>query len=269
MTDFSQWFCYDLLLLTVLFNIGCFSFYSVILGSWGITDSPPWLPRYQSPCCSNLSDEWFLSLFLIVSLFWCFFPKSLLLTFHFRVSLESWPSISLPPMLSRLYLFRLSFLAAFSFCHFSQVSWILPCQVEGFPSYFPLWFFFLGYPKYQPFACELLLFKPFGSLLRHCVFEKDISVLRFLCFLVPFLSCLNPTLAALYAPGISRPVLFTGLSLVLWSWLAGPFSFFPLFHGLLKPTPSWILGFKSFRPTILFFCELNPFFLILLSMGLA
>ena len=171
-------------------------------------------------------------------------------------------------MLPHLYLFRLSFLAVFPFCHFSQVSRILPCQVEGFPSYFPLWFFFLGYPKYQPFARELLLSKPSGSLLHHCVFENDISVLRFLCFSVPFLSCLNPTLAVLHVPGISDLVLSTGLSLVLWSWRVGPFSFFPLFHGLLKPTPLWILGFKSFRPTILFFCELNPF-LILLSMGLA
>ena len=95
-------------------------------------------------------------------------------------------------MLSRLHLFKLSFLATFPFCHFSQVSRILPCQVEGFPSYFPLWFFFLGYPKYQPFACELLLFKPSGSLLHHCVFEKDIYVLRFLCFLVPFSSVSIP-----------------------------------------------------------------------------
>ena len=169
-------------------------------------------------------------------------------------------------MLPHLYLFRLSFMAAFSFCHFSQVSRILSCQVKGFPSYFPLTF--LGYPNYQPFAHELLLSKPSGSLLYHCVFEKDISILRFLCFLVPLLSCLNPTLAALHVLRISGLVLSTGLSLVLWSWRARLFSFFPLFHRLLKPTPLWILGFKSFRPTILFFCELNPF-LILLSMGLA
>ena len=46
-------------------------------------------------------------------------------------------SISLTPMLPHLYLFRLSFLAAFLFCYFSQVSRILPCQVQGFPNYFP------------------------------------------------------------------------------------------------------------------------------------
>ena len=171
-------------------------------------------------------------------------------------------------MLPHLYLFRLSFLAAFLFCYFSQVSRILPCQVQGFPSYFPSWFFFLDYPKYQPCAHELLLSKPSGSLLHHCVLEKDISVLRFLLFLVPLLSCLNLTLATLHIPGISGPVLSTRLSLVLWSWQARPFYFFPLFHGLLKPALSWILGFKSFGPTILFFRELNPF-LILLSMGLA
>ena len=88
-------------------------------------------------------------------------------------------------MLPHLYLFRLSFLAAFPFCYFFQVSRILPYQVKSFPSYFPLWFFFLDYPKW-----------------------------------------------------------------------------------LLKFAPSWILDFKSFGPTILLFCELNPF-LILLSMGLA
>ena len=137
------------------------------------------------------------------------------------------------------------------------MSQILFSQVKGFPNYFSLTF--LGYPKYQPFAHELLLSKPSGSLLYYCVFENDISVLRFLCFLVPLLSCLNPTLAVLHVPGISGLVLSTGLSLVLWSWRAGPFSFFPLFHGLLKPAPLWILGFKSFRPTILFFCELNLF----------
>ena len=118
-------------------------------------------------------------------------------------------------MLPHLYLFKLSFLAAFPFCHFSQVSRILLCQVKGFPNYFPLQFFFLGYPKYQPFARELSLSKLSGSLLHHYVFEKDIYVLRFLCFLVPLLSCLNPTLAVLHVPGISGPILSIGLSLVL------------------------------------------------------
>ena len=35
-------------------------------------------------------------------LFWCFFPKSLLLTFRSRISLESWPLISLPSKLLNL-----------------------------------------------------------------------------------------------------------------------------------------------------------------------
>ena len=39
----------------------------------------------------------------------------------------------------------------------------------------------------------------------------------------------------------------------------GLFFFLPFVSWALKPAPSWILGFKSFRPTILCFCELNPF----------
>ena len=57
LAEFSQQFCYDLLLLTVSFNIGCFSFHSVSLGSRGTTDSPLWLPGYQSPCCSSPFDD--------------------------------------------------------------------------------------------------------------------------------------------------------------------------------------------------------------------
>ena len=149
-------------------------------------------------------------------------------------------------MLPYLYFFKLNFFATFPFCHFSQVSRILPCKVEGFPSYFPLWFFFLGYPKYQPFAYESLLSKPSGSLLHHCVFEKDISVLRFLCFLVPFLSCLNPTLAALHVLRILSLVLSTGLcesALILAGWAL---FFLPSISWDLKTYPFMDFGLQIF-----------------------
>ena len=55
---------------------------------------------------------------------------------------------------------------------------------------------------YRLFIHELSLSKLFGSLLHHCVLEKDIYVLHFLYFVVPLLSCLNPTLAVLHVPGI-------------------------------------------------------------------
>ena len=42
-------------------------------------------------------------------------------------------------------------------------------------------------------------------LLHRWAFEKDISVLRFLCFLVPLSSCLNPTLAVLRVLRIPSP----------------------------------------------------------------
>ena len=54
------------------------------------------------------------------------------------------------------------------------------------------------------------------SLLHHWVLEKDISVLHFLYFVVPLLSCLNPTLAVLHVPRIPG----------LWQPLGIPAQFF-------------------------------------------
>ena len=97
-------------------------------------------------------------------------------------------------------------------------------------------------------------------LLHHWAFEKDISVLCFLCFLVLLSSCFNPTLGVLRIPRIpgpwrslgSRPssfywTLFCPLILAGWAF----FSFFPLFHGLwnLPLHGSWasnLLGLPSF-----------------------
>ena len=141
---------FDRFFSTILFwfTIGCFPFYSVILGFRGTTDSLPLLPWVPEPMlCQQL---WWLvpSLFLIIFFFWCFFPKSLLSTFHFRVSLESWPLISLPLRVLHL---TFSDSAFFPFCHFSLVSRFPLCQVESFPNHFPSWFFFLSSLKYQPF----------------------------------------------------------------------------------------------------------------------
>ena len=129
-------------------TVGCFPFYSVILGFRGTTDSLPLLPWVPEPMlCQQL---WWLvpSLFLIIFFFWCFFPKSLLPTFHFGVSLESWPLISLPLRVLHL---TFSDSAFFPFFHFSLVSRFPLCQVESFPNHFPSWFFFLSSLKYQPF----------------------------------------------------------------------------------------------------------------------
>ena len=99
LTEFSQWFYSDLILLNATSLLSASHFYSVILGFWDTTNSPHLLPWVLEPMlCQQL---WWLvpSLFLIVFFFWCFFPKSLLLTFRSGVSLKSWPLISL---LSRL-----------------------------------------------------------------------------------------------------------------------------------------------------------------------
>ena len=102
LTEFSQWFCYDSLLLTASSMLAAFPFYSVILGFRGTIDSPPLLPWVlELMLCQPLL--WLvLSLFLIVFFFWCYFPKSLLFTFHSGVSLESWSPISLPLRLLNL-----------------------------------------------------------------------------------------------------------------------------------------------------------------------
>ena len=146
--EFSQWFYSNSLLLNVPSLLAASPFYSIILRFRGIIDIPPLLPWVPEPMlCQQL---WWLvpSLFLTVFFFWCFFPKSLLLTFHYGVSLESWPLISLSSRRLNLTFFRFSFLAAFRFCHFSRVSRFHPCQFESFSSYFPSLFFFLGSPRY-------------------------------------------------------------------------------------------------------------------------
>ena len=101
--------------------------------------------------------------------------------------------------------------AALPFCHFSEVSQILPCQVKGFPNYFLLWFIFLGSPRYQPFVCMLLLSKLSGFLLHRWAFEKDIYVLRFLCFFYSLFELSQSHFGCAAHPRDPRPLAVSGI----------------------------------------------------------
>ena len=73
-------------------------------------------------------------LFFIVLFFWCCFPKSFLLTFHYGVSLEGWPPISLPSRLLILTFFRLSFLVVLLFVIFPRWAESIPARLKVFPA---------------------------------------------------------------------------------------------------------------------------------------
>ena len=139
-------------------------FYSVIIGFWGTTDSPHLLSWVPEPMLCQ--QHWWLvpSLFLIIFSFWCFFPKSLLLTFHFGVSLKSWLLVLLPSR--SLIFFRLSFWLPFLLSFFPS-ELILSCQVESLSNYL----------RYRPLAHELLASKLSGSFLHHWVVDRDVPVL--------------------------------------------------------------------------------------------
>ena len=107
-------------------------FYSIILGFWGTTDSHPLLSWVPKPTlCQPL---WWLviSLFLIILFFWCCFPKSFLLTFHYGVFLEGWPPISLPSRLLILTFFRLNFLVVLLFVIFPKCIESIPARLKVF-----------------------------------------------------------------------------------------------------------------------------------------
>ena len=156
------------------FNVGCFSFYSIILGLRGTADSfllLPWVP--EPMLCQSLWGL-VLSLFLIIFSFWCCLPKSPLLTFHSEVSLGSWPQ------LFGFFTFSNSVFGCPSSCHFSQVSGIHSCWADYQP--LPLIVLHSGFPKVPPPLFMNCYSKPSGSPLRHWVHEKDTYVLRSLCF---------------------------------------------------------------------------------------
>ena len=118
LTEFSQWFCCDLLLLNSPSMLAVFPFYSVILGFWGTIDSSLLLPWVLEPMLCQSLRGLVLSLFLIIFSFLCCLPESPLPTFHSEVSQGSWPQL--------FGLFTFSDLAfgCPSSCHFSQVSGI-------------------------------------------------------------------------------------------------------------------------------------------------
>ena len=60
-----------------------------------------------------------------------------MLTFHSPVSLDSWPSISLPLMLPHLYFFKLNFFVAFPFVIFPKWVESFPAKLKVFPVTFP------------------------------------------------------------------------------------------------------------------------------------
>ena len=155
-------------------------------------------------------QHWWLvpSLFLIIFSFWCFFPKSLLLTFHSGVPLKSWPLVLLPSR--SLTFFRFSFWLPFLLSFFPSKP-IPSCQVESLPSYCPSWFFFLGSLRYQPLVHELLVSKLSSSFLHHWVADRDVSVLVPCVFLALLLICLNLILALLHVSKISSPWLSLGI----------------------------------------------------------
>ena len=169
------------------------------------------------------------SLFLIIFSFWCFFPKSLLLTFHSGVSLKSWPLVLL--FLRPLTFFRLSFWLPF-LLSFVLSELIPSCWVDSLPNYFPSWFFILGSPRYQPLVHELLVSKLSSSLIGMYLFS-------FLVFLgTPFyLSWSHPGFVArpkdpepLAIPGYPSPVFTIGLpsdflTLVGWAFFSSSLCF--------------------------------------------
>ena len=95
-------------------------------------------------------------------------------------------------------------LAVLPLCHFSQVSGIQLYWFEGLCYYF----FFYGSSFWFPevlFICIVSGYsRLFAFFAASLVPEKDISALRFLCFLVFPLICLNHVLVVLHFSGISR-----------------------------------------------------------------
>ena len=123
-------------------------------------------------------------------------------------------------------------------CHFSQVSGIQLYWFEGLCCYFLFYSSSFWFPE-VPFLCIVSGYSrlsPFflaGSLVP----EKDISALRFLCFLAFPLNCLNLVLAVLHASGISS----------LWQPMGIPTQHWSFFNLLIWALflPPFLTGFKA------------------------
>ena len=171
-------------------------------------------------------------------------------------------------------LFKLSFWLSFLVVIFSRWVESIYAELKVFPTTSPYSSSFWVPRDTSFFAHELSLSKLSGSLLHHWVLETNISVLRFLYFVVPLLSCLNPTLCCTFgdpeplaASGYSDPILslnfagffnglFTGnininralMLILLTAWMA-----FFTFHGmgfLVKfwPSTSLIKAWQQCKP---------------------
>ena len=179
-----------------------------------------------------------ISLFLIVFFFWCCFPKSLLLTFHSRVSLKSWPPISFPSRLLNLTFLDSAFwLSLFlSFFPGEPNPFLLGWRFSQLLS-----FIVLSRLLEVPAPCSwIITFQAFWSLSASLGDWKGRIYSSFLVFLGALfeLSQSHPSCAArpknpepLAASRYPSPILPTRLPLISWSWQARFFPFFPSFHG--------------------------------------
>ena len=163
----------------------------------GTINSPSLAPWVSKPLLCQPFWWLVLSLFLIVFLFLCCFPKSHLLTFH---SGRPWAA-DLQSLLFQGFLpFQTHLLAVLLTIIFPKWAESIPARLKVFAATSlyssSLWvpwgtnllFMNCHSPCFLVFCCTT------GCLRR--------TYLRFLYFMVPILSCLNPTLAVLHVPRI-------------------------------------------------------------------
>ena len=102
----------------------------------GPFDSPPLLPWVLEPVMCLSLGRLILSLFLIISFFWCYLFESSWLTFHSRVCFgsSSWFLVFFPSSSP----FQTQLLVVLFLCHFSQVGRIHSYWVKGFLCCLPL-----------------------------------------------------------------------------------------------------------------------------------
>ena len=135
LTKFSQWFCYDSLLLH--FPLQCWLLPPFIVSFQGFGVPlifPLCSPKYQSLCRASHFGGRSLPYFLIVFFFWYLFLKRFLLTFLSGVSLESWFLISLPSRLLHLIFSDLAFSVTFPFVIFPEWADSIPAKLKVFPT---------------------------------------------------------------------------------------------------------------------------------------
>ena len=185
LTEFSQRFYSDSFFLNPPSTVGCFPFYSVILGFQGTVDSPIlflWVPKPMS--CQSL--RWLVpSFFLIVFFFWCLYPKNFSLTFLSGVSLESWLLISLPSRLLHLTFSDSTFWLPFVLSFFS--SELIPFLLGWkFSQLLPFMVLLSGFLEVPTLCSWIVSPKLSDSFLHHWVADKEVFVLHSLCFLGTF-----------------------------------------------------------------------------------